>query len=52
MSIFMIFFVILLIAWLLGFSVLHAAGALTHILLVVAMISLILHFVTGRRKVA
>ncbi len=52
MSIFMVFFVILLIAWLLGFSVFHAAGALIHILLIVAVIALILHFVTARRGVA
>jgi hypothetical protein len=48
MSIFTIFFVILLIAWLLGLGVFHVAGGLIHILLVLAVISLILHFVRGR----
>ncbi len=49
MSIFTILFVILLLAWILGFGVFHVAGALIHILLVLAIISLILHFVRGTR---
>jgi hypothetical protein len=40
------------VAWLLGFSVFHVASGLIHILLIVAVISLILHFVRGRRGVA
>jgi len=52
MSIFTILFVVLLVAWLLGLSVFHVAGGLIHILLVFAVISLILHFVRGRRGVA
>jgi len=51
MSIWMILFVVLLIAWLGGFTVFHAAGGLIHLLLVFAVISLILHFVMGRRTV-
>jgi hypothetical protein len=51
MSIWTILFVVLLIAWLGGFTVFHAAGALIHLLLVLAVISLILHFVMGRRTV-
>ena len=43
-------FVILLILWLLGFS-LHVAGSLIHLLLVVALIVLIVNLVTGRRTV-
>jgi hypothetical protein len=43
--------VILLILWLLGFS-LHIAGGLIHILLVVAVIVLIFNLVSGRRGVA
>ena len=43
-------FVILLILWLLGFS-LHVAGSLIHLLLVVAVIVLIVNLVTGRRTV-
>ena len=51
MSIWTILFVILLIAWLGGFTVFHVAGGLIHLLLVLAVISLILHFVMGRRTV-
>jgi hypothetical protein len=49
MSIWMILFVVLLIAWIGGFTVFHVAGALVHLLLVLAVISLILHFVVGAR---
>jgi hypothetical protein len=51
MSIFTILFVILLVAWILGFGVFHVAGGLIHILLIVALISLVLHFVRGPRAV-
>jgi hypothetical protein len=51
MSIWTILFIILLIAWLGGFTVFHVAGGLIHLLLVFAVISLILHFVLGRRTV-
>jgi hypothetical protein len=43
-------FVILLILWLLGFS-LHIAGGLIHLLLVVAVIVLIFNLIAGRRTV-
>ena len=42
-------FVIILILWLLGFS-LHIAGSLIHLLLVRALIVLIINLVTGRRS--
>jgi hypothetical protein len=51
MSIWTILFVILLIAWITGFSVFHVAGGLIHVLLVFAVIALILHFVMGRSTV-
>ena len=41
-------FVVLLILWLLGFS-LHIAGGLIHLLLVVAVGVLIINLVSGRR---
>jgi hypothetical protein len=41
-------FVVLLILWLLGFS-LHIAGGLIHLLLVVALIMLVINLVNGRR---
>lgn len=40
--------VVLLILWLLGFS-LHVAGSLIHLLLVVALVVLVIHLVSGRR---
>jgi Family of unknown function (DUF5670) len=43
-------FVILLVLWLLGFS-LHIAGGLIHLLLVVALIILVVNLVSGRRQV-
>jgi hypothetical protein len=43
-------FVILLILWLLGFS-LHIAGGLIHLLLVVALVVLVINLVSGRRVV-
>ena len=39
---------VLLILWLLGFS-LHIAGGLIHILLVVALVILVINLVSGRR---
>jgi len=41
-------FVVLLILWLLGFS-LHIAGGLIHVLLIVAVVVLIINLVSGRR---
>jgi hypothetical protein len=41
-------FVVLLILWLLGFS-LHVAGGLIHLLLVVALVILVINLVSGRR---
>ena len=40
--------VVLLILWLLGFS-LHIGGGLIHILLVVAVVVLVINLVSGRR---
>jgi hypothetical protein len=36
------------VLWLLGFLAFHVAGGLIHLLLIVALISLVLHFVRGR----
>ena len=41
-------FVILLVLWLLGFS-LHIGGSLIHLLVVVAVIVLIFNLISGRR---
>ena len=42
---FLALFVVLLIMWLMGFSAFHVAGGLIHLLLIVAVISLVVHFV-------
>jgi hypothetical protein len=39
--------IVLAVAWLLGFTVLHVASATIHILLVAAVIGVVLHFVRG-----
>ena len=41
--------VVLLILWLLGFS-LHVGGALIHLLLVVALVVLVVNLLSGRRQ--
>ncbi len=43
-------FVVIVILWLLGFS-LHVAGGLIHLLLVVALVVLVINLVSGRRVV-
>lgn len=48
---FIVLFAILLVAWILGWTVFHVASAMIHILLVVALISLVLHFIRGRQTV-
>ena len=42
-------FVVLLVLWLLGFS-LHIAGGLIHLLLVVALVVLVINLLSGRRS--
>jgi Family of unknown function (DUF5670) len=42
-------FIILLILWLLGFS-LHIGGGLIHLLLVVGLVVLVINLVSGRRS--
>jgi hypothetical protein len=41
---FLALFVILLVLWLLGFLAFHVAGGLIHLLLMIAVISLVVHF--------
>jgi hypothetical protein len=48
---FLILAVVLVIAWLGGFVMFKSAGLLIHLLLIFAVISLIMHFVVGRRAV-
>jgi hypothetical protein len=40
--------VVLVVMWLLGFFALHISSFLIHVLLIVAVISVVMHFVKGR----
>ena len=42
---------ILFIVWILGLTAFHVAGGFIHLLVVLAVISLIMHFVRGRSAV-
>lgn len=41
-------FAVLLVLWLLGFTVFHVAGGLIHLLLILAVIAIVMHFMRGR----
>lgn len=43
--------IILVVLWLLGFTVFHVTSGLIHVVIVIAVILFILHFVRGRRAV-
>jgi hypothetical protein len=45
---FIALFAVLLVLWLLGFFAFHIAGGLIHLLLIVALIFLVIHFFRGR----
>jgi hypothetical protein len=47
---FIIIAAVLVVLWLLGFVVFHVSSFLIHILLLIAVISLVWHFVAGRRR--
>jgi hypothetical protein len=47
---FIILAVVLVVLWLGGFLVLHISSFLIHLLLIFAIISLIMHFVSGNRR--
>lgn len=40
--------VVLVVMWLLGFVVLHVSSFLIHVLLLIALVSIVMHFVRGR----
>jgi hypothetical protein len=46
---FLILAVVLVILWVGGFTVFHVSGFLIHLLLIFAIISVVMHFITGRR---
>ena len=43
--------IILALAWVAGFGVFHVASAAIHVLVILAVISVVVHFVRGRRVV-
>ncbi|MEO6864536.1 MAG: lmo0937 family membrane protein [Gemmatimonadaceae bacterium] len=43
--------VVLIVLWALGFFLFPIGGGLIHLLLIIAVISIIWHFVAGRRRV-
>ena len=47
-SLFLMLGIVLLVVWVLGWFAFHVAGGLIHLLLLVAIISLIVHFARGR----
>jgi fatty acid desaturase len=42
---------ILFVLWALGFFAFHAAGGLIHLILIIAIIVIVLHFIRGGRRV-
>ena len=48
---FLIIAILLAILWAGGFMMFHIAGGLIHLLLLLAVVSLVVHFFTGARAV-
>ncbi|MEP6715681.1 MAG: DUF5670 family protein [Terriglobia bacterium] len=48
---FVILFFVLVAAWLLAWGMYHVAGGGIHLLLIIAVVSLIAHFMRGRHTV-
>ncbi|WP_263409687.1 lmo0937 family membrane protein [Terriglobus tenax] len=46
---FLLLAIILVLAWLGGFTLMHVSSLLIHLLLIFAVISLIMHFIGGRK---
>jgi hypothetical protein len=49
--IFLVLFLILVVAWLLTWAAFHVAGGAVHLLLILAVVFLIAHLFRGRRAV-
>ncbi len=43
---------VLIVLWLLGFLAFHVSAGMTHILLVVGVVLLVLHFIRGSTRTA
>ena len=48
---FLMLFFVLVVVWLLAWGAFHIAGGAIHVLLVIAVISLLVHFMRGRAAV-
>jgi hypothetical protein len=48
---FLLVFFVLVIGWVLAWAAFHVAGGAIHLLLVIAVISLVVHLFRGRRAV-
>jgi len=46
---FLILAIVLVVLWLGGFFVMHVSSLLIHLLIIFAVISLVMHLVSGRR---
>ena len=46
---FIVLAIILAIAWISGFAVMHVSSAAIHLLLLLALVSVVMHVVRGRR---
>jgi Family of unknown function (DUF5670) len=49
MNTWLVLFIVFASAWVFGFAMIHVAGGLIHVLLLLAAISILLHFVAGKR---
>jgi len=49
---FLFLFFVLVVAWLMAWAAFHIAGGAIHLLLVVAVVCLLIHFLRGGRSVA
>jgi hypothetical protein len=49
---FLFMFFVLVVVWLMAWAAFHIAGGAIHLLLVVALISLLFHFMRGGRSAA
>ena len=47
---FLILAVVLILCWIFGLTLFHVSGFLIHLLVIFAVISIIMHFIGGRRS--
>ena len=48
-AMFLILAIVLVVLWICGFTLMHVSSLFIHLLLLFAVVSLIMHFVTGRK---